>query len=256
MKQEDLKSSESRNAESIRNMVESFTQCADATSDLSDSIENFNKVYKNVDKNITKLKKIEDNISSNEQIKELISVTDSMTEVFVYFNKNLPKLTENISESKKEIESYKKIFKDMTKYFVDLNKEIAKTDLDFEKNLLSVIEQKIDSVMEAKTNNMMNSIKESYKSAIEVDKDEEDITNAVEYDTIYNLYINNSRKLPISVQMKPWTDDFYFTVDRIEAAVNTRPLSLIAYGKRYKEDKRHDNFYISADLKQFKMYQE
>lgn len=256
MQKEVLNHLESSDAQNIRNMVTSFTQCADATSDLSSSIEHFNKVYKNVEKNITKLKKIEDNISSNNQIKELISVTDSMTEIFNYFNKNMPKLTEHISESKKEIEQYKKSFKDMTKYFEDLNKQIVKTDLDFERNLLAVIEQKIDSVLEEKTNEMMNSLKQSFNNHREIEEDtkiEEDNKNLQECDTIYNLYVSNSRKLPICVQIESWTESYEFAVDRIEVATNTQLLSLIASGSRYIDGQIQEEFSISADLKQFKM---
>lgn len=252
MKQ-DLNKSQSSDAENIRNMVLSFTQCADATSDLSSSIENFNKVYKNVEKNITKLKKIDDNISSNEQIRELLTVTDNMTDIFSYFNNNLPKLTDSIVESKKEIESYKKNFKDMTKYFENLNNEISNTDLDFEKKLLAVIEQKIDSILEEKTYDMMGYLKELSNSQRDAVQDNKNITDC---DTIYNLYVANSRKLPMNIKIESWTENYDFTVETIEATNSTEILSLTAFGKRYIDGKFKDDFSISADLKQFKICQE
>lgn len=238
--------------DNIRAMVSSFTQCASATKELSDSIDGLNKVYKGIEKNINKLKKIEDNLSSNEEIKELLGVTENMTEIFTFFNKQMPKLSENMSESKKEIEKYKKNFKDMTKYFADLNKEISNTDLNFEQKLLDSIEDKISLVIENKTTKMMNSL----KSLVKQEETDCDKNSNVEGDTIYNLYLDNSRRLPISVQIKSWGENHYFRVDRIEVSPNTETLSLIAYGKRYIDDKFQDDFYISDDLRQFKKYEE
>ena len=124
MSADNTKSLEVSNADRINDMILRFRLCADAASELSNSVEKFTGIYSNIEKNVIELKEIESNINSNEYIKGLLDATTNMKDIFDYFNSNIPELSKSMQSSKKELDSYKDEFQFVSEYYKDLPNQI------------------------------------------------------------------------------------------------------------------------------------
>lgn len=175
--------------------------------------------------------------------KQLDLYKDELGFVADYF-KNLPDEIEN--KIKKIDNQHSKTRK---KTVEDIKKDINTQFVDFEKEILKSINDTVDRVISEKIQFMFNEFDNITNGAIEA-INRNDYLYAV--DTIYNLYVNNGRSLPLYVRRKTWTGNFYFRVDTIERD-DGHNFGLTAYGVRFKDDIFYDQFYISADLKQFEI---
>ncbi|GEM_PF-2419404 len=305
MSEVNMKSVESENIEKMNEMILKFRQCADTTSDLSNSVEKFTDIYLNIEKNVTALKGVEGSLNSNKYIKELFVVTDNMKDIFNYFSENIPQFSKSLLSSKRELDLHKDELSVVLDYFVGLtykidnviekiklslnehfieNKNIIyelqgyvedenkrtennykgkkktileeiKKQLDtgligFQKETLKLINDSVNKIIDEKIELLVNNFDDMSNNLVESING---YNNSGKTDTIYNLYSENGRNLPIDVKRISWTEDFHFKVDKIDKSISEESFSLMAYGKRFIGNSYYDTVKISADLKQFKL---
>jgi len=195
-------------------------------------LDNFSKLPNQMENTIEKIKVMlkEHSLSNKKMINELQGYVE---------NEN------------KKIESNYKIAKETI--LNEINKQLNIGLVDFKNETLKLISDSVNRDIDEKGKFIVNKFDDISNNIIE------SITgynNLEETDTIYNLYIEKGRNLPLDVRRISWTDDFYFKVDKIVQTFLEEKLCLIAYGKRFKDNGFYDTFEISADLKQFKLYTE
>lgn len=180
MSEGNKKSLESGNIEKINEMILKFRQCADAATDLSKNVEKFTDIYITVEENVTKLKETERNLNSNDDIKELLDVTNNMKDIFNYFNDNIPQLSKAMQLSKKELDLHKEEFGVLINHFNDMpsqmDNEMEKIKLmlneysiynkDILQELEAYVEEK-DKKVESKNSRTKKAILEEIKKQLE-----------------------------------------------------------------------------------------
>lgn len=274
MSKDNFKSTEVDNRE-ISELILKFRLCADAASELAGSVERFTGIYSNMEKNVAQLKEIDRNLNDNEYIKSLLEAADSMKDIFQYFNSNIPELSKSMQLSKKELDAYKEEFQFLNGYFRDLPKELDNATgskaAGIRKKVMEDIKNHLDTRLEDFQKETLKFINDSVEKAIgekleavfnEFNNKEGNFPdlayqghNEDDLYTIYSLYANAWRSLPIFVRRNTWSSKFYMKVDKIEAFSNNEHLFLTAYGTRFKGDTYYDSFQVSADVKEFKLYE-
>lgn len=166
MNKDNFKLADDDNGE-INELILKFRQCADAASQLSDSVEKFTGVYSNIEKNISELKKIDNNINNNENIKSLLEITDSMKDIFQYFKINIPELSKYMQLSKNELDTYKEDFQFLNEYFKELPNQLQKVTGTSNLRIRDKVTEDIKSYLDVKFEAFQKETIESINNNIE-----------------------------------------------------------------------------------------
>jgi hypothetical protein len=234
------------NGERLKEMILKFTQCADAASDLSASVEKFTALYSEIGKNITELKEIDKSLSTNEYFQDMPN--------------QLGMVAEKIKSMLSESNIYSKAIVD------DFEKAVNKNNKARKKELLDT-KAMLDTKAEAFKNEMLDAVKDIVERSINeklqakigdfydiTDNEAPSVNNDSDLETIYNLYIKGFRSLPIYVVKNNWYNNFYFKVESINAYTNDNRLFLTAFGTRYRDNEYYDAFQYTADSCEFRLY--
>ena len=240
--------------------------------ELLDVTDNMKNIFNYFNDNIPQLSK-----SLQSSKKELNLHKDELVDLLDHFN-DLPNQMDNITEKIKLMLSENVLINEnsidkIKEYIEDKNKKVESDHKRKNKIILEEIRKQLDTGFLNFKNETLNQINESVNKTINekikcIISDFDDMSNNIvesitgsnkveELNSIYNLYIQNGRELPIYVQKLTWSRNFYFRVDKIEKDKSEfidECFMIVAYGQRLSGKNYYDTFEVSADQKQFKSY--
>jgi len=164
----------------------------------------------------------------------------------------LDELKGYVDDKNKKIESdYKRKKKTI---LVEIRQQLDTGLIDSQKETLKQINESVNKIMNEKMKDIVNDFEDMSNNIV---KSISCLGSLEEVNSIYNLYIENGRKLPIYVRKLNWSQNFYFKIEKIGEKKKFfigESFQICAYGSRFKGKGIHDSFDIDADSKEFILY--